>query len=169
MTDKHQMTAVIATFADRRQADRFVEKLTQAGFRNDEIGVMALHEESTGTKVEEGAAAGAVTGGALGAFTGAVATGLIPGVGPIVATGLLAGVLGGAAAGATAGGALGALIGLGIPEDEARRHEEEFLAGRTLVVVQALGRGTEALAILQREQATAGRRSPLPVGQSAAR
>jgi hypothetical protein len=92
---------------------------------------------------------------------------LIPGVGPIVATGLLAGVLGGAAAGATAGGALGALIGLGIPEDEARSHEEEFLAGRTLVVVQALGRGTEALAIL--EQATAGRRSPLPVGQSAAR
>jgi hypothetical protein len=58
--------------------------------------------------------------------------------------------LGGAAAGAAAGGVLGALIALGIPEDEARRHEQEFLAGHTLVVVQALGRGAEALAILDR-------------------
>ena len=49
-----------------------------------------------------------------------------------------------------AGGVLGALIGLGIPETEARRYEAEFHAGRTLVVVQAIGRGGEALAILQR-------------------
>jgi hypothetical protein len=91
-----------------------------------------------------------MTGGALGAFAGAVATGLIPGIGPVVGAGLLAGVLGGAAAGATAGGLVGALVGLGIPEREARQYEKAFLAGRTLVVVQAVGRGAEALAILNR-------------------
>jgi hypothetical protein len=153
MTDSKQTTAVIATFTDRRGADHFVEELKEAGFRDDEIGVATPHEEATGTKVEEGAAVGAVTGGTLGACAGAVATGLIPGVGPIVAAGLLAGVLGGAAAGATAGGLVGALIGLGIPEPEARQHEEAVLGGRTIVVVQAVGRGAEALAILRRCQA----------------
>jgi hypothetical protein len=141
---------VIANFADRRQAERFVDALRKAGFREDEIGFMAPHDENIGTKLEESAAAGAVAGGAVGAFTGAMATGLIPGIGPVVAAGLLAGVLGGAAAGAAAGGVLGALLGLGVPEDEARRQEQEFLAGHTLVVVQALGRGAEALAILDR-------------------
>jgi hypothetical protein len=150
MRDKNQTTAVIANFADRRHAERFVDELRKAGFREDEIGLMTPHDGNTSAKLEEAAAAGAVAGGAVGAFTGAMATGLIPGIGPVVAAGLLAGVLGGAAAGAAAGGVLGALIALGIPEDEARRHEQEFLAGHTLVVVQALGRGAEALAILDR-------------------
>jgi hypothetical protein len=149
MTD---ITAVIATFADRQRAEHYIQELRRAGFKDNEIGVMAPHAEATGSKAEEGAAVGALTGGTLGAFAGAVATGLIPGLGPVLAAGLLAGVLGGAAAGATAGGILGALIGLGIPEEEARRYEEEFLAGRTLVVAQAIGRGGEALAILHRCQ-----------------
>lgn len=157
MQDK-QITAVIATFADRHRAERFVQALRQAGFREDEMGVLSPDGAGTDSRVEEGAAVGAVAGGTLGAFAGAVATGLIPGFGPVIAAGLLAGVLGGAAAGAAAGGVLGALIGLGIPESEARRYEQEFLAGRTLVVVQAIGRGPEALAILRRcdaEKATA--------------
>lgn len=145
-----QITAVIATFTDRHEADRFVDELRQAGFRDDEIGVISPEANSTESRVEEGAAVGAVAGTTVGAVAGALATGLIPGVGPVIASGLLAGVLGGAAAGAAAGGLLGALIGVGIPESEARRYEEEFLAGRTLVVVQAIGRGAEALAILHR-------------------
>ena len=149
MQDK-QITAVIATFTDRHEADRFVEELRHVGFRDDEIGVISPEEIGTDSKVEEGAAVGAVAGSTVGAVAGALATGLIPGVGPVIATGLVAGVLGGAAAGAAAGGVLGALIGLGIPETEARRYEEEFLAGRTLVVVQAIGRGAEALGILHR-------------------
>jgi hypothetical protein len=68
----------------------------------------------------------------------------------VIAAGLLAGVLGGAAAGAAAGGIVGALVGLGIPEDEAHRYQEEFLQGRTLVVVQAVARGAEAIGILRR-------------------
>jgi hypothetical protein len=148
-----QITALIATFADRRLADRFVNELRRAGFRHDEIGVMTLHPETPASHAEEGAAVGAVTGGVLGAFAGAMATGLIPGLGPVIAAGLLAGVLGGGAAGAASGGILGALIGLGVPEEEARRHEQAFMAGRTLVVVQSQARNGEALGILRRLQA----------------
>jgi hypothetical protein len=100
----------------------------------------------------------------LGAVAGLVATGLIPGIGPVFATGLLVGVLGGAAAGAAAGGVLGTLIGLGIPEEKARHYEQEFLAGRTLVAVQAEGRGGEALVILRRCQAARHPREPAAVG-----
>jgi hypothetical protein len=145
-----ETTALITTFTDRRKAERFVAELKRAGFREDEIGMITPDRETQEEHVEEGATAGVLTGGALGAFAGAVATGLIPGVGPVVAAGLLAGILTGAAAGAAAGGVLGALIGLGISEEEARQYEREFQAGRTLVVVQALGRNAEALALLHR-------------------
>jgi Heat induced stress protein YflT len=145
-----QTTALIATFADRRRAERFVEELRREGFQNDEIGMVSPGPEPQESHVGEDAAAGALTGGVLGAFAGALATGLIPGVGPVIAAGLLAGVLGGGAAGAATGGVLGALIGLGVPEEEARRHEQAFQAGRTLVVVQSRTRNAEALAILRR-------------------
>lgn len=150
MATSLETTAVIATFEDAELADCYVHELKEAGFKDEEIGVISPHHDADPSYTEEGAAAGAVTGGAVGALAGAVATGLIPGVGPVLATGILAGVLGGAAAGAAAGGVFGALIGMGIPEEEARKYEEEFLAGRTLVVVQALGRGGEAMGILRR-------------------
>jgi hypothetical protein len=54
MTDYKQTTAVIATFAERRQADGFVEELRKAGFTDDEIGVAAGEEEATDTKAERG-------------------------------------------------------------------------------------------------------------------
>jgi hypothetical protein len=162
MNDNKQMTAVIATFADRRQADHYVGELRRAGFRDGEIGVLAPGDGQT--QAEEGAAAGALAGGALGACAGAVATGLIPGVGPVLAAGLLAGVLGGAAVGAAAGGVVGALAGLGVPEEDARRCEREFLAGRTVVVVQALARGAEALEILRRCRAGDPAEAASPVG-----
>src|SRR6516164_3596207 len=113
MVQTAQMTAVIGTFADRSEAERFVAQLRQAGFRDDEIGMTTPVKEAKGPTAEEDIALGAAAGGALGAFAGAVATGLIPGIGPVLAAGLLVGILGGAAAGATAGGIVGALIGLG--------------------------------------------------------
>jgi hypothetical protein len=148
MAVSEQVTALIASFHDRRQAERFLDELKHAGFRPEEYGLVAPHDEET--PVEEGAIAGAITGGSVGLVAGAAATGLVPGIGPIVAGGLLTGLLGGAAAGATAGGILGALIGIGVPEDQAHKHADEFLAGRVLVVVQAVGRGAEALAIVNR-------------------
>jgi hypothetical protein len=151
MTVKTELSALIATFRNRNHAAPFLAELKRAGFTDDQIGVLAPNGKRS-DEVEEDTLAGALSGGLLGAVAGAVASGLIPGIGPVIASGLLAGVLGGAAVGATAGGVLGALIGLGVPEAEARKHEQELLAGRTLVVVQAEARGGEALAILRRCQ-----------------
>ena len=148
MTVAHEVSALIATFADRSRAERFVKELKRVGFKDDEIGMLSPHEHKDA--VEEDAVAGALTGGALGAVAGAVASGVIPGIGPVIAAGILTGLIGGAAAGAAAGGILGALISLGVPEDQAHNYEEEFLAGRTLVVVQALGRGGVAMEALRR-------------------
>jgi len=158
MNAKQNISAVIATFADHRHADHFVDELKRAGFKSDEIEVHYAH--GRGENIEEEAVVGAISGGMLGAAAGAVATGLIPGVGPLVAGGVLAGVLGGTAAGVTTGGVIGALVGLGVPEEKARQHEQEFLAGRTLVLVQAVLRGGEALAILRRCEKTLGIRVP---------
>lgn len=149
MSGKEQTTALIATFPDRIQAEEFVSELKIAGFKDDEIGMLTPHHEAKAS-MDESAVAGAITGGALGALAGAVATGMIPGIGPVLAVGLLTGVLGGAAVGATAGGVIGELIEMGVPEHEARAYEEEFAAGKTLVAVQAIGRGGEAINILNR-------------------
>ena len=43
----------------------------------------------------------------------------------------------GAGIGAPAGGVVGALVGMGIPEEEARYFEPGFRVGRTLVTVDA--------------------------------
>ena len=62
----------------------------------------------------------------------------------------LAALLASAATGAAAAGLVGALIGMGIPEEEAKYDEGEFQAGRTLVTDRAAGRYDEANAILNR-------------------
>jgi hypothetical protein len=154
MINKQELSAVIATFTDARHAQHFVDELKRAGFTNDEVGVLATHSKVE--EVEDEAVAGAITGGMVGAVAGVVATSLIPGVGPAIATGLLAGLLGGSAA----GGLLGVLVGFGVPEDQARHHEEGFRSGQTLVVVQAVGRALEALAILRRCESDLGPQAP---------
>jgi uncharacterized protein (TIGR02271 family) len=57
-----------------------------------------------------------------------------------------------AAAGAAAASLVGALIGLGIPEEEAKFYDTEFQSGRTIVTVRADGRYDEALHILRKHQ-----------------
>lgn len=156
-----ERSTVVGVFNSRTEAERAVEELHRAGFRDDQIGIAArdgeavsggrtIQEGGTG-EAGEGAAKGLVTGAGIGAVLGALATGLIPGIGPVIAGGLLAGILGGAAAGAAAGGLFGALVGsFGVPEEEARYYDDEFKAGRTVVTVRADGRYDEARAILQR-------------------
>jgi hypothetical protein len=98
------------------------------------------------TKTDEGAKAGAATGGALGGL-GGLLVGLgalaIPGIGPVIAGGALATALATAAAGgaigAAAGGLTGALVGLGIPDDRARFYNDRVNHGDYLVMVD----GTE--------------------------
>jgi hypothetical protein len=166
--------AVAAVFADRAQAERAIDELKRAGFTREQIGVamrdrtaqgeMAQH---TGTHAADGAAAGLIGGGLLGALAGfLIATGAlaIPGIGPVVAGGVLAHALGiaggtavaGAGIGAAAGGILGALIGMGIPEHEARHVERGFVQGGTIVTVAAPARAGEAAAVLERNGGETG-------------
>ena len=101
MNVKQEMSAVIATFANRRHAEHFVDELKRAGFQTKEIEVHS--PQGRGEDIEEDAVAGAITGGMVRAAAGAVATGSIPGVGPLVAGGLVAGVLGGTGSGSDHG------------------------------------------------------------------
>jgi hypothetical protein len=159
---------VAAVFDDRADAERAISALKDMGYAADQIGV-ALRDrsaqgelvEETGTNVAGGAATGAVGGGLLGGLVGwlvGIGALAIPGIGPVVAGGALAtafGVAGGTAVagagiGAATGGVLGALVGMGIPEEEARHFERGFHAGGTLVTVRAAGgRAGEAADVLR--------------------
>ncbi|RSD26913.1 general stress protein [Mesobacillus subterraneus] len=137
---------LVGVYDNERDAIQAVEDLKRQGYSTEDISVIGKNEdevdevnEATGTKTEEGLAAGAATGGILGGLTGLLA-GIgalaIPGIGPIVAAGPIAATLTGAAVGAGAGGLAGALIGMGIPEEEADRYEGYVKEGKILVVVE---------------------------------
>jgi uncharacterized protein (TIGR02271 family) len=148
-------STLVGVFRDRSEAERAVQALHDAGFRDDQIGFAARDAQTTDTRVAHtdhgsNAASGAVTGGVLGALIGAGAALLIPGIGPVVAGGILASTLGGAAIGAAAGGLIGALTDLGVPEEEARYYDSELRAGRYIVTVKAADRYQDAYGILNR-------------------
>lgn len=145
-------TVVIGSFEHPEQARKAVGELLEAGFTEEEIGLM-LRDENVAVEndliPEQGAASGAIAGGALGGILGAAATALlVPGVGMVAAGGILAGALAGATAGITGGGFLGAMIGMGISEEEAKHYETEIQGGRSLVVVQTPDRQGEAARII---------------------
>jgi hypothetical protein len=159
---------VIGVFEDRDSARAAVSELRRAGFREDQIGLVThdtdrapprgdesgIPGEPTHTRWEEGAgigaAAGAVTGTGLGL---AVAAGLIPGVGPVLAGGTLMALLASAGTGAAVGTVLGGLVGLGVPEEEAKYYSGEFTSGRTIVTVRADENTVQAWEVLSRHGA----------------
>jgi hypothetical protein len=137
--------AVFGIYPDQLTAEDGVETLKEAGFRSTDVSVLFpdnqgakdfAHEKHT--KAPEGAVAGgstgAVLGGALGWLAGLGAL-AIPGVGPFIAAGPLMGMLGGIGLGSAIGGVTGALLGLGIPEYEARRYEARINRGGILLSV----------------------------------
>ena len=162
-TDSTSRTTVVGVFNDRNQAQAAVRDLRQAGFREDQIGVVAPgHDgetaatgtESKGSHVAEGAGIGIAAGAGVGALWAlGIMAGLLPGIGPVVAGGIFASILASAAGGAAIAGIAGALVGLGIPQEEASYYENEFKSGRTLVTVKADSRYTEARDILRRHGA----------------
>jgi len=138
-------TAAFGIFNSRESANLCVSSLINAGFRNQDISILAADRDTTrelatekNTKAPEGATTGATTGGVIGgtigllAGIGAIA---IPGVGPFIAAGPIMGALSGVGAGAVTGGIIGALVGLGIPEYEAKRYEGRVRDGGILVSV----------------------------------
>jgi hypothetical protein len=166
--------AVICITPTKMQANRIVEALHSAGFTSEKISMLLPDESGSedmghnnSTKAPEGASAGigtgAVLGGALGLLAGIGAL-AIPGLGPFIAAGPIMTALSGAAIGGTIGGVTGALIGLGIPEYEAKQYEGKLKDGNILLSVhtenpgevenvigifetnraEAIGRSTEA-------------------------
>jgi hypothetical protein len=127
------------------QASEIVSQLKDSGFSHNDIS--ALLPDKTGTKdfahehhtkAPEGAAAGGSTGGIIGGALGwlaGIGALAIPGLGPFIAAGPIMAALSGAAIGAAVGGIAGALIGMGIPEYEAKRYEGKIRDGNILISV----------------------------------
>ena len=138
-------TAVYCIANSEAQAGRIVSDLRAAGFSSDDISALFpdqhgsrdfAHEQNT--KAPEGATTGGVVGGLLGGTLGwLVGAGslLIPGVGPFIAAGPIMAALGGAALVGSAGGIVGALVGMGIPEIEAKRYAGKLSDGNILISV----------------------------------
>jgi hypothetical protein len=153
-------THYVGVFDDRNDAELAARDLREKGFKDDQIGYAWRDEagktQTEGNKSGEMAASGAGTGVVLGGIIGAGAALLIPGIGPVVSGGLLASALAGAATGAVAGGVAGgvsgALVGLGIPEHEAKYYDEQFKKGGTLMTVRAEDRYNDASDIVRRRR-----------------
>jgi Protein of unknown function (DUF2934) len=141
---KHSALCLVDT---ESQADAIVGKLRSAGFSDNDISVLFPDKGSTRdfahkkeTKMPEGATVGASAGGALGGTIGLLAgigAWAIPGLGPFIAAGPIIAALSGGAIGAGVGGLTGALIGLGIPEYEAKRYEGKVKEGGILISVHS--------------------------------
>ncbi|MGE3499325.1 MAG: DUF3341 domain-containing protein, partial [Candidatus Binatia bacterium] len=143
-------TSVLCIVDSRDRAASIVSDLKAAGFSSNDISALFpdkdtsrdfAHEQAT--KAPEGAAVGAGAGGLLGGTLGwlaGIGTLAIPGLGPFIAAGPIMAALGGAAVGAAAGGVTGALVGLGIPEYEAKRYEGKVKDGNILLSVHTENR-----------------------------
>lgn len=138
-------TAVYGIYPHRGAAEHAVIRLQENGFRNTDVSVLFSDNRSSkefatekGTKAPEGAAVGvstgAVIGGTLGWLAGIGAL-AIPAFGPLIAAGPIMGLLAGAGVGGTVGGVTGALIGMGMPEYEAKRFEGMIKEGGVLLSV----------------------------------
>jgi hypothetical protein len=153
MSDRNIVTN---SFRDRESAERGYDAITARGYKSDDIHVLMTDDtrkrlfkhgkdkdKDGDTKLGNKALEGAGVGGAIGGAAGAAAVGLaaaatslaIPGIGLVIA-GPLAGALAGGAAGATAGGLIGTLVGAGIPEEKAKRYEQDLKNGGIVVGVE---------------------------------
>lgn len=138
---------IYGIFSSRDAAENGVSELKSEGFMNSDVSILFssptetmefVHENST-TAPEVAATvaiSGATIGGVLGWLAG-IGTLAIPGVGPFIAAGPIMAALAGAGVGGTIGGLTGALVGMGIPEYEAKRYEDRVNDGGVLVAVHA--------------------------------
>jgi hypothetical protein len=156
MATETQTGTIVGVFESPASAQRAVNDLRQAGFKDNQIGVVSHNRDGGAntiddgnTKAAEGAATGLAAGAGVGALWGlAILSGLLPGIGPAIAGGTMGVLLSSAAAGAAAAGIGGALIGMGISDDDAKYYDSEFRAGRTLVTVNAGANTAQAQRIL---------------------
>ncbi|MGJ8636128.1 MAG: hypothetical protein ACSHX5_04735 [Phycisphaerales bacterium] len=131
-TNSHDAAAAIRTIEHYGIPESRLSLVAGSDFNTSEFGI------ESHSKLPEGVAVGASSGGAIGALiggltaVGAVATG---GAGVVVAGPIVA-ALAGAGAGAASGGLMGGLVGLAIPEHEVKHYEDAIEEGAVLVGVE---------------------------------
>lgn len=138
-------STVTAVFDTREEAEAALANLDRLGIHKDQV-TMLVSEDTRhrhfgfveSTKAEEGATAGAAVGGLIGAlYMGLASAGtlVVPGLN-LVASGVLVSALAGLGTGTVTGGLIGALIGMGIPEHEAKLFEAQVRSGSILLAVE---------------------------------
>jgi len=141
------MRTVNALFDSLQDAHASIGALTAAGFKADEINLVANAGDSETAAqfseagqihdVTEGVTEAATAVGSLGGLMVGLSFFFVPGIGPILAAGgLLSSWIAGAGLGALAGSVLGTLAGLGVPKDQTDMYAEGIRRGGSLVVVQ---------------------------------
>lgn len=154
---KRSVFGIIKNEAD---AQRVIDHLESVGFLASDISIIFPEKiksmrtstkdlgeikRSTGglghekhTKAPEGAstaaAAGGIVGGSIGLLAGIGAIS-IPGLGAFIAAGPLMAALSGSAIGGSLGLLIGALVGMGIPEYEAKYYQDSLNAGNFLISI----------------------------------
>jgi hypothetical protein len=144
---KNKKIAVFGLFSSREQITLAINELTAEGYPHSDISALLPSMEATRdlahekhTKAPEGAAVGGVSGGVAGGTLGlllGIGAIAIPGLGPFIAAGPIMTALAGIGVGGTVGTLTGALIGMGIPEYEAKRYETHVKNGGYLMSVHA--------------------------------
>jgi hypothetical protein len=139
---------IVGIYDKEIQAVQAVEELKYQGYAQEDISMITNNremleklgiDEPSRSKMNEGAKTGAATGSLIGGLAGLLAgfgAFTIPGIGPILAAGPIAAAFVGGSAGIGVGGITGALIGLGIPEEDASRYEQEMHHEKILVLVE---------------------------------
>ena len=146
---------VTAIFDNKMQALKAIDRLETVGYSEKNISMLVSEntwksskniEIEKNTKVPTGVATGATAGGLTGAIVaGLTATGAIAitGGAGLLAAGPIVSALAGAGAGGATGGELldeagivGGLIGLGIPEVEAKLVDSELANGNVLLNIE---------------------------------
>jgi len=137
--------SVFGIYLTRNEVESAVTAMRAAGFSNSDVSVLLPENLGSrelvtekGTKAPEGAVVGASSGAALGGALGwlvGIGALAIPGIGPVIAAGPLVAALAGIGVGGALGGFTGVLVGVGIPEYEAKRYEGRLLKGGILVAV----------------------------------
>lgn len=146
---------VTATFKARDNAEHAVNRLTDAGFYQEDISLLVTDTTRGASfvikekdKSQSYEATGAEAGGVFGALTALlISTAVIPSGGlALVAIGPIAATFAGLGAGGLAGGLIGALVGAGIPEHEAKVYGKDIEDGRILLAVATDGKEERNLA-----------------------
>jgi hypothetical protein len=156
-------TTAIGVFSNWDKAEAAIEDLRSRGFLESEIGVVTrdgegisklksrdLDLDDDGDDAAAGGLTGAVAGAGIGGLIGlGVLSGMVPVIGPALFAGTLGVLASNAAGGAAVAGVIGALTAWGFSEEEATHYQNEVVAGRVVVTVNAGVRCNEARAILQ--------------------